>query len=254
MRIAVVSTPRSGNMWLRRLLAFLYGLEERSAHTPDEVDWERLPGRTILQLHWRRTPRFTELLERFGFTTVVLARHPLDTLLSILHFAAHEPETARWLDGRAGDERLLVGADPTSAAFVDYSTSERARVLVDVSVDWWAAPVLARVRYEDLVARPESELARIVEAAGEATAAPITHAIRAVTFARLQAEAGNHHFWRGTPGHWRSLIPAGPARSIGEAHRPALRRFGYGLDPDPELKEAVARARWTGLAIPAGPG
>lgn len=218
-------------MWLRRLLAFLSGLEERSAHTPAEVDWERLPGRTILQLHWRRTSQFTELLERFGFRTVILARHPLDTLLSILHFAPHDPETARWLDGRAGDERLLVGADATSAAFLDYSTSERARVLVDVSVDWWEAPVLARVRYEDFVARPESELARIVDAAGEATAAPVTRAIRSGRSPACRRRRGITTSGAAPLGHWRSLIPAGSARSIGEAHRPALRRFGY--DPDP---------------------
>ena len=137
LRLAVVSTPRVGNMWLRRQLVALYGLEERSSHTPDEVDWPALPSACVLQLHWARTRAFERTLRRNGFRVLVLTRHPLDTLISILHFARHEPETARWLDGAEGDEHSILDADPTSPAFRAYATGRRAHALINLSSRWW---------------------------------------------------------------------------------------------------------------------
>ena len=67
IRIAIVSTPRSGNMWLRRLLVVAYGLQETAAHTPADVDWEAVPERCVLQMHWRRTPEALDLFARHGF-------------------------------------------------------------------------------------------------------------------------------------------------------------------------------------------
>ena len=63
LRLAIVSTPRAGNMWLRRQLVALFDLEERSVHTPDEVDWDALPAACALQLHWPRTRAFARTLE-----------------------------------------------------------------------------------------------------------------------------------------------------------------------------------------------
>src|SRR5262245_44560627 len=84
LRIVVISTPRSGNTWLRHLLAKIYGSQELAVHNPADVDWAAIPVDCILQIHWRPTPEFLSLLERHGFRVVVLARHPFDVLLSIL--------------------------------------------------------------------------------------------------------------------------------------------------------------------------
>src|ERR1700759_2986044 len=104
MRLAIVSTPRSGNMWLRRLLLRLTGGAELSADTPAAVDWERLPERSVLQLHWPPEDGFLALLAAHDVAPVAVARHPLDVLVSILQFAQHEGRTARWLNGSHGNE------------------------------------------------------------------------------------------------------------------------------------------------------
>jgi hypothetical protein len=244
VRIAIVSTPRSGNMWLRRLLVAAYALEERSAHTPDEVDWDALPERCVLQLHWRRTSGFRSLLARHGFSVAVLARHPLDVLVSILHFAPHEPQTARWLDGEGGDESPILGADPTSAAFLAYATGPRARALLSVTPEWWR-DADARVRYEDLVAAPETALHLVADDLGARTLVPVAEAAAAVRFADLRREATNEHFWQGRPGLWRQLLPAETARAIAAA-QPAVAALGYDVDPE-EITPAQARARWAAL-------
>ncbi|HVU76492.1 MAG TPA: hypothetical protein VHC67_02845 [Gaiellaceae bacterium] len=253
LRLAVIASPRSGNMWLRRLLVTLYGLEERSAHTPGEVGWETLPDRCALQIHWRPERPFRRRLRASGFRTVVLVRHPLDALLSILHFAGHEPQTARWLDAEEGDESAIIGSEPTSEAFLAYATGPRARALLSVSPGWWARADFA-VRYEELVASPERELARLAAALGVPTAVSPAEAVEQVTFARLAREASNTHFWQGRAGHWRELLPAEEARAIARAHDELLVRFGYAVDPDPALTREVARARWLERATPVGAG
>jgi Sulfotransferase domain len=230
-------------MWLRRQLVALLDLEERSAHTPDEVGWETLPESCVLQLHWPRTRAFSRTLERHGFRVVVLSRHPLDVLISILHFSAHEPETARWLDGAYGDESSIVGVDPTSYVFWKYATSRRASALIDVSAQWWKHGLVA-VRYEDLVAAPERELQRIVDAVGVAPTRSPEAVTETVTFRSLRSEAANQHFWQGRPNHWRELLPEPVATELAEAHAHVLDSLGYDVEPDPSLSHGEAVDRW----------
>lgn len=244
MRVAVVSTPRSGNMWLRRLLVAAYELEEHSAHTPAEVAWDELPERCVLQLHWHRTPEFVGLLAQHRFAVAVLARHPLDVLVSILHFAPHEPETARWLDGEAGDESAVLGADPASPEFLAYAAGARARALLSVSPEWWDAAD-ARVRYEELVADPEAALAGIAAQLGVPTRIPPAEAVAAVRFADLQAEARNRHFWQGRAGTWRRVLPDAVARAIAAA-QPAVAALAYEVGPTAVTADE-SRARWATL-------
>lgn len=231
-------------MWLRRLLVVAYGLEERSAHTPTELSWETLPERCVLQLHWHRTPGFLALLERHRFVVAVLARHPLDVLVSILHFAPHEPQTARWLDGEAGDETAILGADPTSSAFLAYATGPRAQALLSVTPEWWPHAD-ARLRYEDLIAHPADGIERIAQGLGAEPLVPPADVVAAVRFAELQREASNQHFWQGRVGLWRRLLPTDVARAIAAA-QPAVAALGYEVDADgPTADEA--RARWAEL-------
>lgn len=219
-----------------------YGLEERSAHTPDDVDWEALPDRCALQLHWRRTPEFRKTLKRYGFTVAVLARHPLDVLVSVLHFAPHEPQTARWLDGEGGDETSLLGADPASPAFLAYATGLRAKALLAVTPEWWPHAD-ASTKYESLVDDATGELGRIVDALGESPLVAPARAAEAVSFGRLREEATNKHFWKGRAGLWTELVPTQYALAIASVH-PEMLELGYSVGVD----ASTARARWSAIA------
>jgi hypothetical protein len=88
-------------------------------------------------MHWRRSPTFHQFLMERQFEVLVTVRHPLDVLISILHFAQYEPATRRWLDGEGGNETSLLGADPTSEAFLAYALSGRASALFEVSAEWY---------------------------------------------------------------------------------------------------------------------
>lgn len=249
-RFAILSSPRSANTWLRRLLVEFMALEERAVHTPGELDWSNLPERCVLQLHWLPEPELTRLLDEHGFHVCVLVRHPLDSLISILHFAAHEPQTARWLDGAHGDERTIIGAEPCSAAFVHYATNSRARALIGVSPRWWTERALARVRFEDLIARPIDELELIAARSGVKPAISAAHAVEIISFARMQEEGDKEHFWQGQPGLWRALLPVSYTREIAPPYQGHAGRFQYDLTPDPALTLEEARRNWRAVVRP----
>ena len=247
-RVAVVATPRSGNTWLRRLLATLGGLHEVAVHAPWEVPWDSLPERCILQLHWPRMASITGALAYHGFRIVTIARHPLDVLISILHFAPHEPLTARWLDGTGGDEQPIFGVSPGSEPFLRYATGARSTALLGVSHQWWGGPVSRPIRYEDLVDDPSSHLAALAADLGIENQVSPDAAVAANTIESLRTTTANQHFWRGRPGHWKTLLTPDRAKFIGEAHRRVIEDLGYTVDPDASLKDSCADANWSALA------
>ncbi len=229
MRLALISTPRSGNTWLRLLLGDLFNLSHFAVHTPSDLDWGSLPEDCIVQLHWPRTDHFVGLLDTYGFRTITICRHPLDVLLSILNFAKYERQTACWLSGKGGDESQLIGKSPTSQDFLQYCCGVRAENLLNITSDWWPyADVL--VKYEELVSNSEVQLGRIVEALNEPISRTrILKAIEIFAFKNLRPTSANQHYWKGLPGHWSAYIPASIASEIYDHHRRIFEEFGYNI-------------------------
>ncbi len=244
-RIAIVGTPRSGNTWLRLLLARLYEAKEFAVHHPSDLDWANLPqGNTVLQLHWYPEQSFQELLKRHGFVPVVLARHPLDVLISILQFAPKEPQTARWLDGAYGNDDELRGQSPNSQAFLTYATGPRARALLGITCAWWEIDGVIKLRYEDLVADTRSILDDITSTLGAPNVATDV-AIDEMHFSKLQSTTpDNNHFWKGQPGLWRQLLTSGSAAQIRAAQELPFERFGYAIDEGGSTNAEDALAKW----------
>jgi hypothetical protein len=235
-------TPRTGNVWLRRMLGDCLGISASVAHNPAGIDWKT---ERLVAMHWRRTPDFEQLLARNNFQVIVTTRHPLDVLISILHFSQFEPATAHWLEGEGGDERPLLGAHPTSSRFLEYALSDRAAALLAVSAEW--LPVAKAVsRYEELVADPETSLAKLVGALGEQFRIPFQDAVRAHTIDRLRPYSV-HHFWRGQAGLWRSLIIGDYQQQIFERHRDVFDLLGYEVDDHQAPAVEEARKAWQTL-------
>lgn len=226
MKFAVVSTPRSGNTWLRYMLASLYGLKQHAAHTPQGLDWAALSDDCIVQLHWHCEPAFSALLADNNFRVVTIARHPISVLLSIWQFAAHEPETARWLDGEGGNEAAILNRPVASPEFLSYACGPRARALLSVSAEWWHAPGSLKVRYEDLVQSPDETLARLCQPLGP-TCRSIAATLQDNTLEKLRTTSTNNHFWKGQPDAWRQMIPPDFVREIEHAHSDIFKSLNY---------------------------
>jgi hypothetical protein len=247
MRIAVVSTPRAGNTWVRNLLGTAYQIPHFARHSMAEADWKELPPEVVLQIHWRREPQFQAKLVENGFQVVTVARHPLDVLISILHFCVYESESEHWLLGAVGTEAGIFAAMPRSRAFVEYATGQRAAELLAVTPDWWGQPGVIGVRYEDCVRDAEAELAKLEAAFGRVRCESRAAAVEACSLARLRLRATNNHFWQGQPGLWRHLLPAAEANEIAAAQATTFAALGYASDPDLALDALAADQNWIRL-------
>ncbi len=171
LRIAVISTPRSGNTWVRMQLASLYELEQISVHFPHEIDWDHLPERCVIQIHWYPNPEFVARLAAQNVRVVVLARHPMDVLMSWLNLVYYKHEDGRCPGNGSCTECGIVGVAPGSDVFVDYARSYYGRVMLCYSPAWWDKPGVARARYEDFLSAQAVELGRLVEQLGAAPGA-----------------------------------------------------------------------------------
>jgi hypothetical protein len=60
-RVAIVSSPRSGNSWVRCVLADILELKQIFVHNCFQAPLI-LPDNCILQLHWYREPNFQDSL------------------------------------------------------------------------------------------------------------------------------------------------------------------------------------------------
>jgi hypothetical protein len=245
--VAIISTPRSGNTWLLHLLSKLYHAATLTFHSPIEIEWDTLPAACILQLHWHPEPAFLSHLESGGFRVVVLARHPLDVLISILHFSLHDP-TARWLEGEGGNERPIYGAMPRSTAFFDYATGPRAKALLSITCEWWSMTGCQALHYEDLVAQTSRELTKLTQALGVAPVTSVEMAMAATTLPKLrQLTKNNNHFWQGQSNLWKKLLTAAEATPIAQTHPEVFEKLGYLCDPNPETTASQADADWVKL-------
>ena len=228
--MAIISTPRSGNTWLRHLLSRLYQAATIPFHSPFEIEWNKLPVDCILQLHWHPESSFLAHLENGGFRVVVLSRHPLDVLISILHFALTD-QTCRWLEGEGGNERPIFGTMPRSTAFTDYATGPRAKALLAISHEWWSIAGCHTLHYENLVAQTVTELTKLAIALQADPVVPIESAMEATTLPKL----------RQTDAKQQSLL-AGSVKPLEKAIHQCGSE-GYCYDPFGGFRQARLRLR-----------
>jgi hypothetical protein len=240
LRILILSTPRSGNTWCRRLLADALRLDQAAVHHPAELSSDELPSRVVIQLHWPCHSDIRALVSAAD-AVVTLFRHPLDVLVSIVHFAQFSPLTALWLQGAGGNEEALVGANPNDRLVVEYARSDRFKNLLAISHQWREHGIA--VRYEDLVGNPVACLESVVSAIA-AGGAELEVAVAANAFVHLHETDPIHHP-RGVPGGWRRFLTTATADALaaclGESY---LRSSGYDARANPALDEVEATRRW----------
>ncbi len=243
MRLAIISTPRSGNSWVRFVLCHALDLQAVAVHNPHDIP-DNLPKRTILQLHWYREPNFQQYLRTNEFRVLVLSRHPLDVLVSAWHFVPHEPLTARWLEGNAELPADVSRHPPASREFLSYATSWGAENLLSISYQWWHERTAIRIRYEDLVRDPVRCFGDLVKALG-GSSERVVEAVNEHGLGMFQA-LHNRHGWRGTPGLWRSIVTPTIAFQVWRRHRYFFKGLGYGC-PINVISRRRAVANWERL-------
>ena len=246
--VLLAATPRSGNTLVQRLFAEVGGYSVVAAPTVADLEPDAIHGRVFIQCHAPADRHAHRFAAAIGARVVTVARHPLDVLLSVLHFSRHEPQILDWLDGAVLSPDSLRGASPTGDRFLRWAGRRGAARLLGITHRWWRESGVERIRYEELVADP----GRVVDELFAALGVDADGEESRVAEVRETALAGlaNHHRWRATPEGWRDLLTAEVAAQLGRRHQAVLDDLGYTVDADPSvppLTESAARRNWEQL-------
>ncbi|MDO8389272.1 MAG: sulfotransferase [Actinomycetota bacterium] len=219
--VLIAGTPRTGNSIFRRLVAHL-GYTDCAVHAVGDLDWSRLPSRSVVQVHATPSVLAEPSLVAVRPRVVSLSRHPLDVLQSIRAFASVEPESLYWLEGNAID-------DPAGLADLDrwteWAVSPGAARLLALTVEWAALASsddrVEMVQYRDLVDQPAAVLNRVAAFLGVSPLADVPGVMQ-----RETEMLPRHHITWGGPGAHRQLDRRRASR-LRRAHRDVFKRLGY---------------------------
>ncbi|MDH3678857.1 MAG: sulfotransferase domain-containing protein [Acidimicrobiia bacterium] len=244
--VLLAATPRSGNTLLQRLFAELFDYAVIAAPTIDDIAADQVIAPVLMQVHAVNNRQAHRFVDQVGARVLTIARHPLDVLLSMLHFSRHEPQILDWLDGAGvpGPETLR-GASPTSSQFVDWASGRGAARLLALTQGWWNDAVAVGVRYEDLVASTTSVLEKLVAELG--ITARLDEVDPEATREQTLVGLANHHRWRSKADGWQELLTAPVAERLHRAHRKVFDDLGYDMPAPSTLTDDEANRNWRQL-------
>jgi hypothetical protein len=227
----IVSYPKSGNTWMRFLLANILAPEKAiSFRNIDEIVPDVYMARE--KVNSLRRPRFIKAHDPwFGYypKTIYLVRDYRDVLVSYYHyqrglnaFSGTISEFAEKIDTL---HPFGSWADHTEKALA-HSKAQPGKLLF--------------VRYEDLLEDTEAELERVLAFTRLKSSQPLSQIIENCRFAQLRENESKHgsefmdrtskHFFRkGQQGDWKNFLRPGDFEKIPQAKKIAdlLQQLGY---------------------------
>ncbi|MGH2806397.1 MAG: sulfotransferase domain-containing protein [Actinomycetota bacterium] len=230
--VLLTSYPRSGNTWLRFLLANLlrpdvtHTLETLARVVPDIYktsarNLERIPDPRVMKSHEYFDPRYPRM--------IYLVRDPRDVAVSFFHYQRDRGGLPPSLTIDEWMPTYLRGAGSRHGSWKEH-------------VESWLAtrgdsPSLLLLRYEDLVTDPTGELARIAGLLGvEWTRAETEQAIARSSMTKLRAaEARSRDATpgttarRGVAGAWTEELPRPSIEAIETNIGDTMQKLSYDM-------------------------
>jgi hypothetical protein len=253
LRIMIVSTPKTGNMWIKHLLAQTYGLPiKRVGPKFDPVEVVSLGPRWIAHQHYGARADVIDYGHRNNIVFVTTIRHPCDALVSHFHHLRNFGQE-RVFSEKDRPPLMLRDGDSIGEHTAAYVRDGFATFL-DISLGWLRSGRSHVVHYEDLKRDPVGTIQELTTAIQKISPDRIKRAVEACSIDRMRkrSPAFEKFIRRGTVGGWRSELP----EQIIEIFRhtepfPAqFAELGYSLDKD---RPVAAARRKRAASIDAGP-
>jgi hypothetical protein len=242
MRILIASTEKTGNTWLKHLLAHIYELP--TPHIGQdfaEAEAAQLGSRWVTHQHFLPEGRLLAWAAANEVKIITMLRHPADLLVSLYHYCCNY--ASHYKDDRPVSVALQADAAQrqSSAAVPHHIVDGRLiRVLHDrlicdlnISISWMLSGWSRIVRYEDLLAQPAATLGHLCAKIAPAAQVRVREAINRCRLDSLRKtfEVDSRFFRRGLLGEWRTALPRDVRVSFGrEPLRSQLAFLGYDVD------------------------
>jgi hypothetical protein len=207
LKIIIVGTPKTGNTWVKHLLADLYNLpivtlkpefdaEEAAAAGPNWISHQHfLPKQALLT--WAKAN---------GVIFITAIRHPADVLISLWHHI--QKRKGKNADIHQGasvlGEAREIGSE-TTLGFVENDF----HVYLNLSIAWQQVPGAITLRYEDLWSQPIETLARLTDAIEPRSRESLKLSWCACELGLMQQllDPEKKLIRQGGTGAWRQLLP-----------------------------------------------
>lgn len=236
MRIVVASPPKSGNHWIKCLLAEIYDLVVIDGERKERITAESLPAwvaqgsfpdGSIIHIHNRCTASLCDAIDAVPAHLVTIVRDPYDVFVSLYHWTQQRAQ--RGLDQRQGRPRqAMVGKAIDDPEVLDYLASEFAANL-EQAKGWLHGGRAHVVRYEALHADPLGELTRLTNAIDPAPPEHVSAAIDAcrADVMRQASEKMAWHVRSAKVGESRTTLGLSHLELFRQCHAADIRSLGY---------------------------
>lgn len=230
LRILIVSTPKTGNTWLKHLLAAVYNLPMVTpAMTFDVAEFARFGPSWVAHQHYSPRSEILEWAECNDVHLLTTLRHPGDVLISLYHYVKNTQGGEKF---GPGVELLLADSEKIGAHTRQYVETFFFTVLHS-SVEWLLAGRSRIVRYEALWRDPLATLAEVSREIKPVSQDALERAVEQSALDLLsQQHPASRFFRQGGEGQWtRDLTPEILAAFRQPPYAAQFVALGYSLDP-----------------------
>jgi hypothetical protein len=234
MRIIIASTPKTGNIWAKCLLAQIYNLEilfkppsdEEQLKDSHQKGW--FEDNTIFHQHFSPTEAFFNLIESIGCQVVTTIRSPYDTFVSLFYFVQNFPKQFN----RPEDPlHVLCGKPIDHPDVLNYISQgdEGFGLHIQVALEWLESHKTIIIRYENLQKEPVQELKRATDQIFPTTSAAIKDAIQACKAEKMrsQRKAWAKHIRKAETGDWQNHLTEAHLEVFRSRHGDLIQKLGY---------------------------
>jgi hypothetical protein len=237
MRIIIASTPKTGNIWAKCLLANIYNLQilfkppsnEKQLKESIQQGW--FEENSIFHQHFSPTETFFNLVDSIHCQIITTLRNPYDTFVSLFHFVQNFPKQFN----RPEDPlHVLCGKSIDHPDVLNYiSQGEQGFGLhIQVASDWLESGKTIILRYENLQETPFQELKKATDRISPASSATIREAIQACRAEkmRFQKKAWAKHIRKAEMGDWQNHLTEAHLEVFRTNHRALIQKLGYKVE------------------------
>jgi hypothetical protein len=245
LKILIASTPKTGNTWLRHLLAAVYDLPMVDvAHTFDPAEFNQLGERWITHQHYTPDQVLLDWTEQHGVVLVTTLRHPGDALVSLYHHVRNYRD--RYDPAGFADMALLAQDDGSFGEPVRQFVLSRYHEVIGISAAWVRAGRSHLVRYEDLWYDPVATVSSVTAAIAPASQDAIIRAVERCDLGLMRSLGGSDSwfFRSGGTNSWSNVLSSDVVAIFEqlEPYRTDVATLGYSFaNEETQLDRSVKR-------------
>jgi hypothetical protein len=232
VRAVIAAPPKSGNMWLKCLLASTYGLRWLTADDgPKNNTLEGLreyvergdfkPG-TIFHHHYSYSDEIVHLAETTPFTLLTVIRDPYDLFVSFYYHMQNFPEK---FQTEQDPRHVVIGKSFDHPDVVNYLNDDFGRILRK-GIAWVHSGKSIVVRYEDLHRDGIGTMIRVTDQIKPVERAAVEQAVDACRASNMRKKMAKH-VRKATVGDWQNHLGPEHLAIFRDKYGDMIRSLGY---------------------------